>query len=172
MCLLFSDLMKNTVYAYPDVWVCLYDTFGCDTREQEEECRDSATMTEGGNASAVFYPGGEFEQEVPVVGMFTTDVSTLGVLVHACRARRVLASVCNRLFQTMALAIESLPGETVILWMTVIRAPLREPLRACICPQKGWCLEYKTSQVTRFLEQERNAEYFLDYFILNVSCIT
>lgn len=55
--------MKNTVYAYSDVWVCLYESFGCDTQGQEEEYLESSTMTEGGNPSAVFIPGGEHEQE-------------------------------------------------------------------------------------------------------------
>ena len=63
--------MKNKVYAYPDMWVCLYDTYGCDRRDLEEECLDSSTTTEGGNANAVFYPGGDYEQAVPVVGKLT-----------------------------------------------------------------------------------------------------
>lgn len=60
--------MKNTVYAYPDVWVCLYNTYGCDTMDLEEECVVSANMTEAEKPSAWFYRGGEYEQEVPVVG--------------------------------------------------------------------------------------------------------
>ena len=68
-------LVKNKVYAYPDMWVCLYNTYGCDTQDLEEECLDSSTTTEGGNASAVFYPGGDYEQEVPVVGKLTEKVT-------------------------------------------------------------------------------------------------
>jgi len=47
----------------------------CDRRDLEEECLDSSTTTEGGNASAVFYPGGDYEQEVPVVGKLTEKVT-------------------------------------------------------------------------------------------------
>ena len=39
---------------------------------------------------------------------------------------------------------------------------------ACLCPQQGWCLEFKTSEVTAFLGQEREAKNFLDYFIMKV----
>lgn len=79
--------VKNTVYAYPDMWVCLYSTYGCDALDLEEQCLDSATITEGGNASAVFSLGGEFEQEVPGVATLTESVSMLVFLTHACRAR-------------------------------------------------------------------------------------
>ena len=69
-------LVKNKVYAYPDMWVCLYDTYGCDTQDLEDECLDSAKTTEGGNASAVFYPGEEiYQQEVPVVVKLTEKVT-------------------------------------------------------------------------------------------------
>lgn len=69
----------------------------------------------------------------------------------------------------MTLAIETMPGETPIIWMTVIRTPLGEPLRACVCPHKSWCFECMTSQVTRFLAQERKDEKCLDYLIMKVS---
>ena len=85
-------------------------------------------MTEGGHASAVFYPDGEYEQEVPGIGTLTDGVSSIGVLAHVCRARRPLIPVSSRRCQTMTLAIESLPGETpLLLWITAMRAPLREP---------------------------------------------
>ena len=69
--------MKNTVYTYPDVLVCLYDKYGCETMEMEEMCIDSSTTTEGGNTGAAFYPGGEYEQQIPVAGILTEMVSML-----------------------------------------------------------------------------------------------
>lgn len=84
--------MQNTIYAYPDTWVCIYSTYGCDGIDLEPECLRSATMTEGGNASAVFYPGGEFEQEVPGVANLTHSVSMQVFLFHAWRAHRLTSS--------------------------------------------------------------------------------
>lgn len=84
LCSLFRS-MKNTVYTYPDVWVCLYDGYGCDTYEKEEKCLNSYTITAGGKASAVFYPDGEYEQEVPVLGDLTDSVSMLVLQTHSCR---------------------------------------------------------------------------------------
>ena len=69
--------MKNTVYTYPDVWVCLYHTYGCDAMYLEEECMESSSTTEGGNTGAVFFPGGEYEQQIPVAGVLTDSVSML-----------------------------------------------------------------------------------------------
>lgn len=75
--------MKNTVYAYPDVWVCLYDTYGCDEQHLEQECLDSSKMTEWGKPSAVFYGGGEHEQEVPVVvGLKVSTLASCFCPVH------------------------------------------------------------------------------------------
>ncbi|CAM9707380.1 unnamed protein product [Ectocarpus fasciculatus] len=67
--------LSNTVFEYPDIWVCLYAGYGCDEWELEEECMTSATanMTGWGNSSAVFYPGGDYEQEIPVEGKLTPD---------------------------------------------------------------------------------------------------
>ncbi|CAN0229685.1 unnamed protein product [Ectocarpus sp. 12 AP-2014] len=64
---------ENTVYEYPDVWVCLYNNYGCDKWELEEECMRSANFTEGGNTTAVFYPGGEYEQVLPGVPRLTPN---------------------------------------------------------------------------------------------------
>lgn len=47
---------QNEVYKYPDLWVCPYVRYGCDTWELEASCVDSAWMTEGGTPDAVFYP--------------------------------------------------------------------------------------------------------------------
>ena len=64
--------MKNDVYAYPDTWVCLHDTYGCDDYELEEQCLNSSMLTEGGGTRAIFYPDGEYQQEVSAVGRLTT----------------------------------------------------------------------------------------------------
>lgn len=55
-CFLSSLYSQNIVYKYPDIWVCPYEQYGCDDIELEEECVDSAWMTEGGVPDAVFYP--------------------------------------------------------------------------------------------------------------------
>lgn len=52
---------QNVVYKYPDMWVCLYNNYGCDEWELEEECADSAWMTEGGAPYAAFYPRDKLE---------------------------------------------------------------------------------------------------------------
>ena len=52
--------------------MCLHDTYGCDDYELEEQCLNSSTLTEGGGTRAIFYPDGEYEQEVSAVGRLTT----------------------------------------------------------------------------------------------------
>lgn len=47
---------QNVVYKYPDIWICPYVQYGCDTLELEQECVDSAWTTQGGEPDAVFYP--------------------------------------------------------------------------------------------------------------------
>lgn len=68
-------LFKNIVFPYPDVWVCLYDNYGCDSYEVEEECMRSSNATEGGTTGALFYPGGEYEQNITVNPRITPNVS-------------------------------------------------------------------------------------------------
>lgn len=48
--------MQNELYDYPDVYVCLYTFYGCDTLEQEEGCISSVYNTEGGMPSAILNP--------------------------------------------------------------------------------------------------------------------
>lgn len=67
------------MYEYPDIWVCLYGEYGCDSWDLEEECTDSAQLTGWGNTSAVFYPGGDYEQTIPGVGILTPDVREVDV---------------------------------------------------------------------------------------------
>ena len=70
------SFLQNKVYRYPDTWVCLYNTYGCDEMEREERCMNSSTQTDGGNTTAVFFPGGEYEQEISAVEKLTKSVST------------------------------------------------------------------------------------------------
>eukprot|EP00903_Cladosiphon_okamuranus_P009900 g9402.t1 len=58
--------VSNVVFPYPDVWVCLYNNYGCDVQELEEECMRSSNATEGGVTGALFYPNGEYEQNITV----------------------------------------------------------------------------------------------------------
>lgn len=65
--------------------------------------------------------------------------------------------------------MKACPAKWPLVWMSVISALVGEPLCAFLYPQQGWCMEFKTSQVTTFLGQERDAEKLLDYFTLKVS---
>lgn len=49
-------IFQNVVYKYPDLWICPYVRYGCDTWALEASCVDSAWMTEGGDPYAAFYP--------------------------------------------------------------------------------------------------------------------
>lgn len=53
--------MQNVVYAYPDLWVCPYNKYGCDNWEFESECAKSVFETEGGEPYAAFYPRDKLE---------------------------------------------------------------------------------------------------------------
>lgn len=48
--------IQNELYKYPDVYVCLYNYYGSDTLEQEEDCIYSVNDTEGGMPSAILNP--------------------------------------------------------------------------------------------------------------------
>lgn len=54
---------QNVVYKYPDFWVCPYAQYGCDPSVPQEECVDSAWVTEGGAPDAIFYPRERLDQE-------------------------------------------------------------------------------------------------------------
>ena len=43
------------------------------------------------------------------------------------------------------------------------------PRYMCLCLQNGWCVEFKTSEITAFRGEERLASNYLDYFLLDVS---
>lgn len=72
-----APVFQNVVFAYPDVWVCLYVNYGCDEWELEKECMRSSNATEGGETGAIFYPGGEYEQIIDGVGRVTPNVSNV-----------------------------------------------------------------------------------------------
>ena len=72
-------LPQNTIYDYPDIWVCMYDSYGCDAIEREEGCANSSTLMEGKTPTAVFYPNTSLprdERRQDIVGSsMKTDVS-------------------------------------------------------------------------------------------------
>ncbi|CAN0175933.1 unnamed protein product, partial [Scytosiphon promiscuus] len=67
-----SFVLSNQLYRYPDVYVCLYDYFGCDEMDLEEECVFTAFDTQGARRTrAVFNPDGDTEQEIAASGILT-----------------------------------------------------------------------------------------------------
>lgn len=79
------------------MWVCLYNVFGCDKQELEQQCLDSSELTDGGRAKATFHPGGEFEQEIPAVGIETDSVSMIVCVACAFRTRLTDLSVSSEI---------------------------------------------------------------------------
>eukprot|EP00904_Undaria_pinnatifida_P008146 jgi/Undpi1/4461/HiC_scaffold_17.g07815.m1 len=74
--------MEDEVYEYPDVWVCLFDTYGCDEQGLEEECANSSSLIEGLAPTAVFYPNDDdptdYRRQEIAGNSALTDVSTIG----------------------------------------------------------------------------------------------
>eukprot|EP00904_Undaria_pinnatifida_P000566 jgi/Undpi1/1050/HiC_scaffold_10.g04513.m1 len=68
-----SFALSNNVYKYPDIYVCLYNFYGCDNQELEEDCVRSAQITEGGNSTAVFNQNGDDEQDLHVDAFLTDE---------------------------------------------------------------------------------------------------
>eukprot|EP00904_Undaria_pinnatifida_P000588 jgi/Undpi1/1052/HiC_scaffold_10.g04515.m1 len=68
-----SFALSNNVYKYPDIYVCLYSFYGCDTLELEEKCRDSTHSTEGGRSTAIYNPTREDEQILQVDAVFSEE---------------------------------------------------------------------------------------------------
>ncbi|CAN0252419.1 unnamed protein product [Ascophyllum nodosum] len=56
--------ISNDLYRYPDIYVCLYNFFGCDQMELEPSCVASHNQTEGARTKATFNPGGDTEQDI------------------------------------------------------------------------------------------------------------
>lgn len=73
--LAFLGSPQNNVYKYPDIYVCLYNFYGCDNQELEEDCVRSAQITEGGNSTAVFNQNGDDEQDLHVDAFLTDEVT-------------------------------------------------------------------------------------------------
>ena len=74
------------MYEYPDVWVCLFDTYGCDEQGLEEECANSSSLIEGLAPTAVFYPNDDdptdYRRQEIAGNSALTDVST--VCIERC----------------------------------------------------------------------------------------
>lgn len=64
------------MYKYPDVHVCLYKFYGCDSLELEEDCTASALKMNGGFTTATFNPNGDDEQEISSSAFLTEEVNT------------------------------------------------------------------------------------------------
>lgn len=83
--------MQNRVYRYPDVWVCLYDFYGCDSQPFEEKCIRSIHATEGGKTRARYHPNGANHQELKIAPVLTDKVTasawqfTFDHRTHLCR---------------------------------------------------------------------------------------
>lgn len=84
-------LPQNDVYKYPDIYVCLYDFFGCDTMELEGGCMGSAQSTEGGRSKAVFNMDRDDEQELRVDAFLTEEVRLRPLTVGAVLSNNSLA---------------------------------------------------------------------------------
>lgn len=67
--------LQNDVYKYPDIYVCLYDFYGCDDLELEGDCMGSFQSTEGGKSNAVFNLNRDNEQDLQVDAFLTEEVS-------------------------------------------------------------------------------------------------
>ena len=65
---------QNDIYLYPDLWVCLYDTYGCDDQAYEEQCVDSIFDTEGGSTRARYRPGDDNETLINFTANLTKEV--------------------------------------------------------------------------------------------------
>lgn len=66
---------QNEVYEYPDLWVCLFNTYGCDDIDYEEKCVMSVNDTEGGFTRARYRPGNEGETPVYYTANVTDKVT-------------------------------------------------------------------------------------------------
>ena len=66
--------IQNEIYTYPDLWVCLHNTYGCDKYEYEEQCLSSIFDTEGGNTSAEYRPGDVNETTIEFTANITEKV--------------------------------------------------------------------------------------------------
>lgn len=65
---------QNDLYEYPDVYVCLYNFFGCDSLDLEEQCIGTVHSTEGGETKAFFNPLDVNPQEISTDASLTDEV--------------------------------------------------------------------------------------------------
>lgn len=73
-CLVCHTSAQGEGYKYPDVWVCLYESHGCDAKENEDDCVYSSSTTQGGFTTATFNPDCDDEQEIAASAVLTDDV--------------------------------------------------------------------------------------------------
>lgn len=85
---------QDDIYEYPDLWVCLYDTYGCDAYEYEEQCVSSIFDTEGGSTTAVYRPGDPYESTINFTFELTEKVTWTSVFTVKCDIQ------CRTLMQT------------------------------------------------------------------------
>lgn len=129
-------LPQNVVFSYPDVWVCLYDDYGCDEFELEEECVRSTNTTEGGETSAVFYPGGEYQQTFVGRPLITPTVWSMTFLAEKrllVYPRCVCRGVCSKKsgFNSDLLSATLARHHPRHLWLTFPRRSNATCLRRC-----------------------------------------
>ena len=65
---------QNEIYTYPDLWICLYNNYGCDKTEIEKECIMSVFDTEGGPTRATYRPGDDHETTINFTANVTDTV--------------------------------------------------------------------------------------------------
>ena len=64
-------LRQNDLYKYPDIYVCLYNFYGCDTMGLEPDCMSSYNQTEGARTKATFHQGREKKLDIATNGLLT-----------------------------------------------------------------------------------------------------
>lgn len=75
--------LQNEIYKYPDIWVCLYEHYGCDDSTLEEECVRSANATEGGMTTATYQPQGPNEKKITTYSTNTAEVRACSSSMHS-----------------------------------------------------------------------------------------
>lgn len=64
---------QKDAYKYPEVYVCLYEFYGCDLQEDEDDCVYSSSTTQGGPTTATFNPGEDNELDIPAEATLTNE---------------------------------------------------------------------------------------------------
>ena len=77
---------QDEIYTYPDVWVCLYDNYGCDNSESERQCVMSIFDTEGGPTRATYRPGDDHETAINFTATSTDETVWVHVSAYFIRS--------------------------------------------------------------------------------------